>query len=62
MIKLYETYEDDKIYLVMEMCEGGDLFTRITERKHFTEKEARKIFYQIISALNYCHLRHIAHR
>lgn len=46
----------------MEMCEGGDLYTRISEKEYFSEKEARKVFYQIMSALNYCHLRHIAHR
>jgi len=49
VIKLYETYEDSKnIYLVMEMCEGGELFDRIIDKGQFTEKEARDVFTQIM--------------
>lgn len=45
IIKLYETFEDDRnIYLVMEVCEGGELFDRIIEKGRFTEIEARTIF------------------
>lgn len=33
IIKLFETFEDEKnIYLVMELCEGGELFDRILEK------------------------------
>jgi len=46
----------------MEVCKGGELFDRITSKGNFSEKEARHAFSQIISALNYCHLRNIAHR
>jgi calcium-dependent protein kinase len=45
IIKLYEAFEDNRnIYLVMEVCEGGELFDRIIEKGHFTENEARVIF------------------
>lgn len=45
MIKLYETFEDNRnIYLVMEYCEGGELFDKIIDKGHFTEIEARSIF------------------
>ena len=45
IIKLFETYEDQRyIYLVMELCDGGELFDRIIEKGHFTEGEARVIF------------------
>lgn len=45
IIKLYETFEDNRnIYLVMEVCEGGELFDRIIEKGNFTEAEARAIF------------------
>lgn len=38
IIKLYETYEDLRnIYLVMELCSGGELFDRIIAAGHFTE-------------------------
>jgi len=63
IIKLYETFEDTRnIYLVMEMCEGGELFDRIINKGHFSEKEARFTFLQIIQALNYCHSNGICHR
>lgn len=63
IIKLYETFEDDKnIYLVMEVCEGGELFDRIIERGFFSEVDARTIFTQIMQAINYCHSKSISHR
>jgi len=38
IIKLYETFEDARnVYLVMELCEGGELFDRIIAKGHFTE-------------------------
>ena len=45
IIKLYETFEDAiNIYLVMELCEGGELFDKIVEQGHFSELKARNIF------------------
>jgi calcium-dependent protein kinase len=32
IIKLYETFEDEKnVYLIMELCLGGELFDKISE-------------------------------
>lgn len=63
IIKLYETFEDSRnIYLVMEICEGGELFDRIIDKGQFSETEARVIFTQMIQAINYCHSNGIAHR
>ena len=45
IIKVFENFEDNRyIYLVMELCDGGELFDRIIEKGHFTEAEARVIF------------------
>jgi calcium-dependent protein kinase len=42
IIKLYETFEDENnLYLVMELCEGGELFDRIIESGYFDENHAR---------------------
>ena len=63
VLKLYEYFEDDKnVYLVTEICRGGELFDRIIEQEFFSEKVAAKIFKQILQSLNYCHNQGIAHR
>jgi calcium-dependent protein kinase len=67
IIKLYEYYEDEKkIYLIMELCTGGELFDTIIQNTEngvqFTEKEAANIFKQMMSAINYCHKNGIVHR
>ena len=63
VIKLFEWYEDDsKVYLVMEHCCGGDLYDRIDRVKQFTEHDARILFKQMISSVNYCHKNNIIHR
>ena len=67
IIKLYEYYEDEKkIYLIMELCTGGELFDRIVQNTEngiqFTEKQAATIFKQMMNAINYCHKNGIVHR
>ena len=49
VIKLYEYFEDDtNVYLVTELCSGGELFDRILEAEFFTEEVAARIFKQIL--------------
>ena len=67
IIKLYEYYENDKsIYLIMELCTGGELFDRIVENTEngiqYTEKQAANLFRQMMDAINYCHKNGIVHR
>ena len=67
IIRLFEIFEDNRyISLIMELCEGGNLFEKINELaekdKSFSEKEAVKIFKQLMSAVNYCHSQGICHR
>ena len=45
IIKLYEWFEDEAcIYLVTELCEGGELLDRIIEEEHFNEQKAAYYF------------------
>lgn len=38
IVKLFETfYENGSFYLVMELCNGGDIFDKILEIGNFTE-------------------------
>lgn len=63
IIKLFETFEDHRnIYLVMELCSGGELFDRIIESGHFTEVQAAILMQQIIRAIYYMHENHVCHR
>ena len=63
IVKYYETYDDDKyFYLVMELCEGGELFERIVSKKHLEEKDAAEILFKLTHAISHCHSRGIVHR
>jgi calcium-dependent protein kinase len=63
IIKLYETFEDHRnIYLIMELCSGGELFDKIIEAGHFTEVQAAILMQQIIRAIYYMHENHVCHR
>jgi len=58
-----EYYESDiDICLVMELCEGGELFNRIVERGCFSEKEASRTIRQIATAIQFLHSKGIVHR
>ena len=62
-VRLYEVYQDDeRYYLVQEMCTGGELFDEIIARKRFNEKDTAAIMKQILSVVAYCHERNIVHR
>lgn len=61
--KLFETFEDHKnVYLVMELCRGGELFDRIIEQGYFSEAYACSLMRCILAALFYLHKHGIVHR
>jgi calcium-dependent protein kinase len=63
IVKLYEIYEfGNDIYMVTELCEGGELFEFITKQRHLTEAQAAKIMRQMFSAVAYLHGRQVCHR
>ena len=63
IIKLFDCYYDRNFYyMVEEYCSGGDLFDYIQEEKCFTEKKAKIIFKQLLSAINHLHKKKIVHR
>lgn len=57
-----ESIAKKRIFLVMELMEGGELFEYIRSKKSFTEQEASRILRQISLAVQYCHSKNIAHR
>jgi calcium-dependent protein kinase len=49
VLRLYEYFEDSKyVYLVTEICKGGELFDKIIQNNYFKENVAAKIFRQIL--------------
>lgn len=63
IIQLYEMFDlDNKIYLVMELITGGELFDEIVNRGKYTEADAAKIIHKILCAIDYLHNMGIAHR
>lgn len=61
--KLYEVFEDDdNIFLVMDLCRGGELFERITQGELGGEAQVAKLIRQLSHAVRYCHDRGIIHR
>lgn len=62
-MKLYEIYEDDNyFYMVLELMTGGELFQRIVEADHFSERQAADTIRPVVDALHYCHALNVAHR
>jgi serine/threonine protein kinase len=48
IVQLLETFEDkSKVYLIMELVTGGELFDRIVEKGSYTEKDAADLIRQV---------------
>ncbi|RVW55889.1 CBL-interacting serine/threonine-protein kinase 7 [Vitis vinifera] len=63
ILKIYEIMATkSKIYLIIELAKGGELFTKISRRGRLTEAAARRYFQQLVSALLFCHQNGVAHR
>lgn len=65
IIRLHEWKEtEEDVMIVMDFVPGKDLFERINDKKEkrYGEAEARAVFRQILSALDYCHQNRIVHR
>lgn len=63
VVCLADAYEGSKhVYIVMEMCSGGELFDRIVERGHYSEKDAATIFRTMMQTVAHCHNLGVIHR
>ena len=64
IIKLYDIYESaDFIYIIMEYCKGGDLFSYLEKRRFkLSEYRGAEIIHKLSMALYYIHSFNIVHR
>lgn len=63
IVKFHETYMDHRyVHIVMELCNGGELFDKIVEMQRFSEKVAASLMKKIMSAVKHLHENGIVHR
>ncbi|KAF7132189.1 hypothetical protein RHSIM_Rhsim09G0028900 [Rhododendron simsii] len=63
IVKYKDVYEDrEAVYLVMELCQGGELFDRIVARGHYTERGAATTTKTILEVVKVCHEHGVIHR
>ena len=63
ILKVYEYFEDEEhYYIVMEYCEGGDIFDKIERNGKISERYAAKVMIYLLKGVNYLHSRHVVHR
>ncbi|KAI8909706.1 kinase-like domain-containing protein [Gorgonomyces haynaldii] len=60
LVDYFET--PNNLYLVMDLCTGGELFDRICEKGTFFEKDAAEIIHTVVEAVAYLHEQGIVHR
>ncbi|KAL3580554.1 hypothetical protein D5086_018389 [Populus alba] len=64
VLHFYDAFEDlDNVYIVMELCKGGELLDRILSRGgKYSEDEAKAVMVQILNVIAFCHLQGVVHR
>lgn len=63
VLNLLDVYDTDLHFvLVLQFCEGGELFDLLVEQGHFPLHQVLDYFQQIVYALEFCHNRGICHR
>lgn len=63
VISIKGAYEDAvAVYVVMELCAGGELFDRIIQRGHYSERKAAELTRIIVGVLEACHSLGVMHR
>lgn len=63
IMKVYEYFNTPKcLYIVSELCTGGELYDKITSNKCFNEELSAYVMKQLLSAVDFCHQNGIIHR
>ncbi|KAH7444685.1 hypothetical protein KP509_02G088000 [Ceratopteris richardii] len=63
ILRLHEVIEDKiHIHLILELCQGGDLYESIAKNKRYSEVRAASIMKSLLESLQVCHRMGIMHR
>ncbi|KAH8077414.1 Pkinase-domain-containing protein [Cristinia sonorae] len=63
IVRLYDVIETDKyIGIILEYASGGELFDHILAHRYLRERDACKLFSQLLSGVWYIHQKKIVHR
>ncbi|PAN45634.1 hypothetical protein PAHAL_9G131800 [Panicum hallii] len=63
LVRLRAAYEDaEAVHLVMELCDGGELFDRIVARGRYTERAAAAAARTVAEVVRACHAHGVMHR
>jgi calcium-dependent protein kinase len=63
VVSIKGAYEDQLyVHIVMELCQGGELFDRIIQRGHYSERKAAELTKIIVGVVEACHSLGVMHR
>ncbi|KAM1987328.1 hypothetical protein ACFX15_034612 [Malus domestica] len=63
IVTIKGAYEDSLyVHIVMELCGGGELFDRIIQRGHYSERKAAELTRIIVGVVEACHSLGVMHR
>ncbi|BGP52431.1 Calcium/calmodulin-dependent protein kinase type I [Rhodotorula kratochvilovae] len=63
IVTLWDYFEtQNNLYLVTDLCQGGELFDRICAKSYFLEEDAAKLVRTVMGAVDYLHSHGIVHR
>nr|VDD45792.1 unnamed protein product [Brassica oleracea] len=64
LVQFYDAFEDNaNVYIVMELCGGGELLDRILARGgKYSEDDSKAVLTQILNVVAFCHLQGVVHR
>lgn len=62
-LRLIESFDTpDNCFLIIEYCDGGEIFNKIIEYTYFSEQLAKHVFLQLLDAIHFLHQHNVVHR